>query len=128
MEDIEQLVNDFMAIREKRESLERDDTELKSIQERLKEKILGVCNDLGADSIKTKSGTVIKSLEEKYYTQDWANFHEWILEHKVPQFLEKRISQGNIREYLESNPEEGLPPGVNVFREYKVVIRKPNKS
>ncbi len=125
--NIEELVAEFMRLREQREEIEATDKTLKAAQDDIKYKILNVCNELKVESLKTKHGLIMKSLKERFYTQDWDGFHQWIIENNSPQLLEKRISQGVMKEYLEQNPDDGLPPGVNVFREYEVVIRKPVK-
>jgi hypothetical protein len=127
-ENVEELVGDYMAIRAKREELERMDQELKETQDRLKEKLLVICNDAKADSIKTSAGTVIKQLKERYYTQDWEGFHKFILEHQIPELLEKRISQGAMKEFIASTMLDGLPPGVNIFREFEITVRKPTRA
>jgi hypothetical protein len=49
--------------------------------------------------------------------------HKFILEHGVPELLEKRLQQTNMRAFLEENPEL-LPPGLNSNAEYSVTIRR----
>ena len=48
---------------------------------------------------------------------------KFILKHEIPDLLDKRINQGNMRQFLEENPEQ-LPPGLNVDREYAVTVRR----
>jgi hypothetical protein len=48
---------------------------------------------------------------------------KFILEHQVPDLLEKRIHQGNMKQFLEENPEL-LPPGLNSDSEYTVTVRR----
>jgi hypothetical protein len=43
------------------------------------------------------------------------------------QLLERRIHQGNFKENLAENEADGLPPGVNVMREFGVSVRKASK-
>jgi hypothetical protein len=45
-----------------------------------------------------------------------------ILEHEAPEFLEKRLNQTAVKEFLEENPDI-LPPGLNVQSEYTISIR-----
>jgi hypothetical protein len=49
--------------------------------------------------------------------------HKFILEHEVPEFLEKRLHQGAVKGFLEENPDL-LPKGLNVDSEYAVTVRK----
>jgi hypothetical protein len=48
---------------------------------------------------------------------------KFILEHGVPELLEKRIQQTNMRVFLEENPDL-LPPGLNSNMEYSVTIKR----
>jgi hypothetical protein len=49
--------------------------------------------------------------------------HQFIMEHSVPEFLEKRLHQGAVKQFLEENPDL-LPKGLNVDSEYALTIRK----
>jgi len=42
--------------------------------------------------------------------------------------LDRRIHQGNFKEFIAERQEDGLPPGVNVMREFGIVVRKPASS
>jgi hypothetical protein len=124
------LVDDYMHLRMEYEELkhefEADEARLKLSMDYLKQQLLAQCNSLGVDSLKTEHGTVIRQLKERYYTQDWEGFHRFVIENRLPQLLEKRIAQGNMKEYLtEHAQEDGLPPGVNVLREFEITVRKP---
>jgi hypothetical protein len=49
--------------------------------------------------------------------------HKFILEHGVPDLLEKRLQQTNMRAFLEEHPDM-LPPGLNANSEYSVTIKR----
>jgi hypothetical protein len=49
--------------------------------------------------------------------------HKFILDHEVPEFLDKRLNQANLKQFLEENPDM-LPPGLNVDSEYAISVRK----
>ena len=49
--------------------------------------------------------------------------YEFIREHDVPEFFEKRLNQTNVRQFLVENPDL-LPKGLNVDSEYTVSVRK----
>jgi hypothetical protein len=87
--------------------------------------MLEICNTTKADSIKTQNGTVIRKLTERFYCNDWDNFKDFVLQHKAVELLERRIHQGNFKEFMVEHEQDGLPPGVNVMREYGIVVRKP---
>ena len=49
--------------------------------------------------------------------------NKFILEHSVPELLEKRIHQTNMKVFLEEHPDV-LPPGLNANMEYSVTIKR----
>jgi len=65
------------------------------------------------------------SLTEKtrYYTQDWDAFKRFVIENDAVDLLEKRISQTNMKLFLQENPTL-VPPGLNSDTEIDVSIRK----
>jgi hypothetical protein len=129
--NLEELVKIYLTIRTERERIESDwkkhDDELMQEMKLLEQSMLTVCNDTNASSIRTESGTVIRSLKERFTTNDWDNFKKFILENQAVDLLERRIHQGNFKEFIAEHKDEGLPPGVNVMREFTIVVRKPSK-
>ena len=91
----------------------------------LEQALLSICNETNATSIKTDKGTVIRKLNERFFCTDWEHFREYVLEHQALELLERRIHQGNFKEFIAERQDEGLPPGVNVMREFGVTVRKP---
>jgi hypothetical protein len=129
--NLEELVKVYLTIRTERERIEADwkrhDNELEQEMKLLEQSMLVVCNDTNASSIRTESGTVIRSLKERFTTNDWENFKKFILENQAVDLLERRIHQGNFKEFIAEHKDDGLPPGVNVMREFTIVVRKPSK-
>ena len=130
MTDVNELVSVYVRIRNARDVLlkefESKDKELKADLDQVGSTLLAACNEVGADSIKTESGTVIKQLKERYYPVDWEVFKGFVKENDALDLFEKRIHQSNIKELMASHPDDGLPPGINVIREYAVTVRKSN--
>jgi hypothetical protein len=127
---LEDMVKSFLTIREARERLKVDyeaaDAQLEADQDVLKRAMLDVCNNTDAASIKTNSGTVIRRTNERFFCNDWDPFRKFILDNSAIELLERRIHQGNFKQFMADRIEkEGLPPGVNVMREFDVVVRKP---
>lgn len=126
--DTEELVEAYIAIRDRKEALYREyqdnvkklDNDLRLVSDAL----LEVCNSTNADSIRTKSGTVVKSIKSNYWTNDWESFYQFMQEHNAFNLLEKRIHQGNTKLFLEENPDL-LPIGLNTDKAYAVrVVRR----
>lgn len=123
----EKLVSAYIKMRDKRSELlreyEAEDGAIKEQMEMVEGKLLELCKTVGADSLKTKNGTVIRSVKTRYWTSDWESMHKFILEHQMPELLEKRVSQSTMKQLLDENPDM-MPPGMNVDSKYAVTIRR----
>lgn len=130
--DVEELVGAYLAIRAERERILRqydsEDAALKSDMAEIEAMMLSVCNEVNADSIKTQYGTVMRKLNERYYCNDWDNFRKFVLEQEAVELLEKRIHQGNFKQFLSEHEGDGLPPGVNIMREFGISVRKSSNQ
>ena len=49
-------------------------------------------------------------------------------EREMPELFEARIHQGNFKDFMSEHASEGLPPGVNVMREFTITVRKPTSK
>jgi len=129
---LDQYVETYLTIRNQRDILKREfeisDTALKSEMAKLEEVLLSECNNINADSIKTGSGTIIKTLRENFVCSDWDGLKEFIMENSLIELMQQRLHNGNLKEYMITHGNEGLPPGINSIREYNIVVKKPTKS
>lgn len=123
----DKLVAVYVKMRDKRAALlreyEEQDEGIKAQMEVVEGKLLDLCKSVGADSLKTQHGTVIRSVKTRYWTSDWNSMHKFVMEHNMPELLEKRISQTTMKQLLEENPDM-MPPGVNIDSRYAVTIRR----
>ena len=124
---LDKLTRAYLKIRDKRAELaaqfKAEDTELLGQLDTIKDALLAYCKDHGVNSVGTQSGHVYRTQKTRYWTSDWHSMHKFILEHGVPEFFEKRLNQGAVKEFLEENPEK-VPPGLNVDSEYVIAVRK----
>ena len=124
---VDSLVEAFIALRDEKREIERNVAlrvaEIEADMEVLTVALKDLCKEIGADSIRTSHGTVIRSVKKKYWTNDWASIHSFMKEHDAFELLEKRIHQSNMKEFLEANPDLH-PAGLNVDSEYSITIRK----
>lgn len=132
MKNLDELVKIYLTIRSERERLEAEwevkDKELKEELVLIEQSMLGVCNDTNATSIKTQYGTVIKKLNERFTLSDRENFNKFVMEHGAPELFEGRVHQSNFKQFMSEREGDGLPPGVNVMREFAIQVRKPSSS
>ncbi len=117
----------YLKIKAERDKLSAEyreaDDELVSQQGKIKSALLGYLKENDLKSVKTDAGTFYRTVKQKYWTSDWENMHKFILEHEVPEFLDKRLNQKNVKEFLEEHPDL-LPKGLNVDAEFALTIRK----
>lgn len=125
----DQLVETFITLRNERDRIrneyEAKDAVIKDEMTVLEQSLLAICNEANATSIKTDKGTVIRKMNERFFCTDWDNFRDYVLQHQALELLERRIHQGNFKEFIAEKEQEGLPPGVSVMREFGVTVRKP---
>lgn len=129
---LDDLVTTYLTIRNERNTLknqwETKDAELKADLEQLEQAMLVACNEINADSIRTGSGTIIKSLKETYTCGDWDNFKQFVVDNNALDLLQQRISQTNFKEFMSTRLDEGLPPGISTLREFAITVRKPTSK
>jgi len=125
---LDKLAKIYIKMRDKRDALRREyestDGAIKEQMEILEASMLDACKEMKADSVKTKEGTIIRSIKTRYWTNDWDSMYKFIKEHDAFGMLEKRIAQTNTKNFLEENPGI-LPMGLNLDSEYTVTVRRP---
>jgi len=128
---LDRLAQAYIKMRDKRSMLkaewEAQDNEVKAQMEMLEEKMLDTCKEMNADSIKTKHGTIVRSIKSRYWTNDWDSTYAFIKEHNAFGLLEKRLHQTNLKQFLTENPDL-LPMGLNVENEYTVLVRRSKEN
>lgn len=120
--NLDEMVKNYLSLRDEISNLEDIIKERKESMNTLESLMLGECNEVGAESIRTSHGLVMKQLKERYWAGDWDAFYPLVREY--PELLEKRIAQSNFREFLNVELKGELPDGVNVNREYVITVRR----
>jgi len=124
---LEKLTRVYLKIKGERERISAEfkeaDDNLVGQQDKIKSALLNYLKENDIKSVKTDVGTFYRTVKQKYWTSDWESMHKFILEHEVPEFLDKRLNQKHVREFLEDNPDL-LPKGLNVDAEFALTIRK----
>lgn len=120
---IEKLMRAELNMRTKIGELEKEISDIKVQREKVQAALNDICRELNVTSIKTSVGTVIRSVRTKFWTDDWGSMYEFMRDNNAIDLLEKRICQGNMKEFLEANPDK-LPPGLQTLQEYTVSVRK----
>jgi hypothetical protein len=127
---LDELVKVYLTIRNQRDKVEAEmKSQMRELEDELgllEQTFMSTCNESNANSIRTSYGTVIRKLNERYTVNDGDSFRKFILSNGAVDLFEARIHQGNFKEFLKENQADGLPPGVNVMREFTIVVRKPS--
>lgn len=128
---VDRLVAAYIKMRDRRAELlreyEEEDGAVKAQMDAVESKLLDLCKEIGADTLGSKHGKVMRTVKTRYWTSDWDSMHKFILEHKMPELLERRISQTTMKQLLEENPDL-MPPGLNTDSRYAVTIRRASSG
>lgn len=127
----DRLAEVYMKIRAKRTELKQafdaEDSALEDKQKRITSELLRICKETGAESIKTKHGTISRYVKERFWCSDFGPLIEYIKEHDAIHLLEQRVAQKNMKQWLADNQDD-LPPAVSCDRTYDVKLYKPRKE
>jgi hypothetical protein len=129
MEDqvpVDKLVRIYMKMRAAVQDLDAQIEAIKEQQQSVKNEIKDRMRDTGVKSLRTDHGTVSLMEKTRFYTTDWDSFKKFMVEQDALDLLEKRISQTNMKLFLEENPG-AVPPGLNSDTEFEISVRKPSK-
>ena len=128
---VDRLVAAYIKMRDRRAELlrqyEAEDADIKTQMEAVEGKLLDLCKEIGVDTLGSKHGKVMRTVKTRYWTSDWDSLHKFVLQHKMPELLERRISQTTMKQLLEENPD-AMPPGLNIDSRYTVTIRRASSG
>ena len=112
------------AIQQKEEQHKQEIEALKQELDAVTAPLLELCNKENVDSIRTPVGTVSRRINSRYWTTDWGAMYDFIKKHDAPFLLEQRIHNGNMKQFMEENPD-AVPAGLQADRKYVIQVRKP---
>jgi hypothetical protein len=131
LQKMDNMVRAYIRIRDRRAEnkklFEEQDSDLESQMQLISDEMLNLCKKINADSIKTKYGTIMRSVKSRYWTNDWDSMYDFIEETGAFGLLEKRLHQTNMKDFLAENPDL-LPKGLNVESEYTVLVRRSKET
>ena len=117
---VEKLVRIYLKMNAKMSEIKAAfDAEEKALKEQMtkvKSALLTYCKEQNVESVRTTEGLFYRGVTTRYWTNDWESMGKFVVENNVPELLEKRLHQGNMKQFLESRPDL-LPPGLNVDSE-----------
>jgi hypothetical protein len=130
-QSMDKLSASYILLRAEREQLklvyEADDAVLNQAMTEIENQMLDVMNSTNATSISTDNATVIRTVRKRYNPSNWEAVYKMIAKHEAFGLLEKRIHNGNMKDFLEQHPDE-YPAGLNVDSRYAVTVRRKSST
>lgn len=127
--DTGKLVAAYVKLRDARAELkhkfDEEDSRLREKMDKIEQTLLDLTKEHGLDSLKTPYGTASRTVRTRYWASDWDAFTKFLDEHGSYDLLERRIHQGNFKQFLENNPD--IQPPVNADSRYSITVRRGNK-
>jgi len=124
---IEQIVATYIKLRDKRDMMYQDfkdkTAQIEEDMQTLKHKLVEISKETGVTSFSSPAGIAYRTVKNRYWTNDWGSFYNFMQEHGAMGLLEKRIHQTSMKEFLDENPEVH-PPGLHVDSEYEITVRR----
>lgn len=124
---LKKLVRVYLKMKAKRdeitEAFKQEEKALAEQMDKVKGALLDYCKETGLEGARTTDGLFYRSVRTRYWTNDWDAMGKFVVEQNMPELYEKRLNQGNVKQFLEENPDTPLP-GLNVDSEYQISIRR----
>ena len=131
MNDMEELSVQYIKLRQKREVLSQQFKDADAVIEKdmaeIETQLLDTLNASNSNSMSTNSAVVIRTVRKRYNPTNWEAVYELIKKHDAYGLLEKRVHNGNMKDFLEEHPDE-YPAGMNVDSKYAVTVRRKNQG
>ena len=127
MIDMEKLAGVWRKMQDERDRLaaecKKADDAIKKQQDAVGDALLAAMTEMGGDSLKTEAGVVERKRSMKPSAADWGAVYRFVVENDAFELLHKRLSSTFVEKYAKEH--DALPPGINVYTEFKVTVKKP---
>jgi hypothetical protein len=98
-----------------------------SIMDACQNTMLSDADKQGVTGFTTPFGTTYSDEVARYSIADGAAFYQFVQQQGDLDFFERRVSSTHVKAFMEQNGGT-LPPGLNVFRERVMRVRKANSK
>jgi hypothetical protein len=131
MIDMDDQAQQYLRLRQKREILKErftaEDSELEKAMAEIEAQLLDSLNETNSTSMSTNSAVIMRSVRRRYMPTNWDAVYKLIDKHKAFSLLEKRVHNGNMKDFLDDHPDE-YPAGLNVDSRFAVTVRRKNQG
>jgi len=119
----EKLINIYRKMSARLSELEQEQDTIKAQRKIVADHMLELLKETGAESMRTATGTIYRTVRPRYTTTDWDSMYKFIVENDAFHLMQQRVHDTNMKKFLEENPEV-LPPGLNCLSAYTISVRK----
>ncbi len=127
--NIDEAINTYVATRDElaaeRKAYNSYEAKAKNYMDRIEMYIKTIADEMGMDSIRTKSGTAYRTVKTSYRVGNWDDYITWLKETDNFQCLEKRAAKNAVKEIHDETGE--IPPGLEYHVEVGFDVRRPTK-
>lgn len=124
---IQRLVRIYLKMKAKRDQITQafkaEEAKIEAQMAVVTSELLEFCKTEGVEGARTADGLFYRTVNSRYSTNDWSELGRFVVENNVPDLYEKRLHQGNVKTFLEENPDKALP-GLVVDSKYTINIRR----
>ena len=118
---VDKLIKIYIKMRDAKQAFEKQASGVEEQMDIVKGKILDACTAVGASSLRTPFGRVVRTVKTDYSTSDWVSMHQFMKENDALDLVQRRIHQTNMKTFLEEHPDK-LPPGLNSDSRYDITV------
>lgn len=126
---LDDAINTYVATRDdlaaERKAYNQYEAKAKNYMDRIEMFIKEKADELGVDSIRTKSGTAYRTVKTSYRVGNWDEYLEWMKQTGNFHCLEKRAAKLAVKEIHDETGE--VPPGLEYHAEVGFDVRRPSK-
>ena len=128
MVNMEKLASVWRKMQDSRDNLKRGyETQDKIIEDQQKQvssALLDAMNKIGGTKLLTAAGQIEKKKKIHLKPQDWGAIYRFVKVNDAWEMLHKRLSNQFVERYSKEH-KGALPPGIDVFSEFVVSVKKP---
>lgn len=128
MVNMETLARVWRKMQDRRDNLkheyEAQDKQIEAQQKQVGAALLDAMNKMGGTKLLTAAGQIEKKTVTHVNGKDWGAFYRFIKDNDAWPMLHKRITTAEVEKWAKSH-DGALPPGVDVYTEFKVSVKKP---
>lgn len=130
---IDQILGEYIKVRDARDeaakAFEERDQHFKKVLYKMEMELLRRANEAGVEQFKSQHGTAFTQTNMKASVADKKVLNDFLRDENIDplDILQARVTTRGLQDYMDAH-EGKTPPGVDIFREKVVRVRRPSKK